>query len=685
MKAAIIISGVLFLFAWLIIYFKYFSEGNEKAFLLSKVKKSKIDNKTDSKTDSRTYFVAPWGEDNNTGSATSPWKTLQCSVDRLDPGDRLLIRGGVYKEFLTLKKSGTSENPIVVSAFQGEEALLDGNEVGWKYGLNIEFGVSFLHLSGLRINYFEGYGIAMWGENRSVQLKDVEVTGCGTGARIISATDLLIESCDFHNNNGTGLVVSPGPLNGARILSTRFAYNDGPELPEGFTLESGTDIVMEKCTAEFNTGNGFSYSACSAAIDSCMVRDNGSYGILCNGNNLSLINCIFDNNGMAGVALQGGGIYWLYNDLIVNCGIKGDYGLLAIPRAGSTSARVALVNNIFAFNYGGVYLGSFAMLEDEAHNIYWSREDAEISSVDHKYSRQEINERVWFMDTGLGEHSFCRNPLFVDLDGRDYRLAKNSPAIDRGTPEGSPSTDFNGGIRPRGGGYDIGPYEAAEGILVPPTATITYAPCFSSDESCSIKFNVKWAGHAIEREVAGFNVQFKDGAGGTWQNWLAETEANESVFEGTSGHTYYFRVRSKDNLDNWGNWSESRFTMVPLDDCNPLIKYNGDWVLSNAEASFLNTVHYSASPGAAASLRFTAEEAAWISSCGPDRGHAMVYIDDILQTMVDLYSEEYLPCRPVLTVSLDGKPHNIRIQVAETKNEQSSSYRVDIDGFAVKQ
>lgn len=678
-----IIVGLLLLLAWLLLYFKYFRGNGEGHARKDKDHEDNKDNKYQDEEEAF-YSVATWGDDNNNGSITQPWKNLQYAINNLQPGDRLLIRGGIYKEYVSLKKSGTSENPIVISTFQNEEAVLDGEGISWKYGFNLEYGVSYVNLSGLQVKNFKGYGVALWGENRSIQLSGMEASGCGAGLHIVSAENLLVQGCNFHNNNGPGLVVSPGPLKTARIIRTRSSNNENPELPDGFAVDSGNDVVFEKCAAENNAGNGFNCLSSSTTISACTVRDNGCYGVKCLGEGYKLVNCIIDSNGMAGIVLQGGGSYELFNNLIINCGLKGDYGLVSAPVAGLSSARVSLVNNIFAFNYGGVHFGSSAVLEKEDQNIYWSREDAEISNNNRRYTRSEVNEKIWFKETGRGEHSFCRDPLFVDASRRDFRLAKNSPAIDRGAREGTPVTDINGGVRPQGRGVDIGPHESAEGSLIPPSAEITHSPVYSSDSSGSFKFNVKWAGFSEGAEVTGFNVQFKDGSGGTWQNWLTDTSDNEGVFSGFAGRTYYFRVRAKDDLGNWGNWSGDRYTLVPIDDQSPLIKYEGDWYFINSKEAYLNTLHHSESPGAAASFRFTGTEVAWISTKGPDRGQALIYINDVLQGIIDLYCNVYQFRRPVFTTTLDSRPHTIRIKVAETKNQLSKGYQVDVDGFAVK-
>jgi hypothetical protein len=73
------------------------------------------------------YYVDPaQGDDANDGSITKPWKSVQYGVRRLQPGDAFYLRGGVYHETVYLTRSGTMESPIVIAAYPGELAVLDG-------------------------------------------------------------------------------------------------------------------------------------------------------------------------------------------------------------------------------------------------------------------------------------------------------------------------------------------------------------------------------------------------------------------------------------------------------------------------------------------------------------------------------------------------------------------------------
>jgi hypothetical protein len=53
------------------------------------------------------------------------------------------------------------------------------------------------------------------------------------------------------------------------------------------------------------------------------------------------------------------------------------------------------------------------------------------------------------------------------LSGGDYRLLAGSPAIDAGTHVNGVAEDYDGNLRPQGGGYDIGAFESDNGTQSP--------------------------------------------------------------------------------------------------------------------------------------------------------------------------------------------------------------------------
>lgn len=73
------------------------------------------------------YFVDPGnGQDTSDGSRERPWKTLVHAVSRLEAGDTLCLRGGIYHEHVTIALAGTSDEPITIRAYPGELPILDG-------------------------------------------------------------------------------------------------------------------------------------------------------------------------------------------------------------------------------------------------------------------------------------------------------------------------------------------------------------------------------------------------------------------------------------------------------------------------------------------------------------------------------------------------------------------------------
>ena len=74
-----------------------------------------------------TYYAAQNGNDSNTGTLKSSWKTLGNSLSKLSPGDVLNLRGGHYYEAnISTGLDGTASAPITIQSYPGEWAVIDG-------------------------------------------------------------------------------------------------------------------------------------------------------------------------------------------------------------------------------------------------------------------------------------------------------------------------------------------------------------------------------------------------------------------------------------------------------------------------------------------------------------------------------------------------------------------------------
>ena len=76
-------------------------------------------------------MCANTGNDSNTGSESSPLKTIQCAANRSKPGTTILVQPGIYRERVSPPVGGTSALPIVYKSAVPQQAIIRGS-VPWR-------------------------------------------------------------------------------------------------------------------------------------------------------------------------------------------------------------------------------------------------------------------------------------------------------------------------------------------------------------------------------------------------------------------------------------------------------------------------------------------------------------------------------------------------------------------------
>jgi hypothetical protein len=130
-----------------------------------------------------TYYVATNGDDSNNGSIESPWLTMQHAADTALAGDTVLVRGGVYNEYVEFHLSGdATAGPITFANYPGESAILDGTGLdipGGQWGLFTFKDASDVIVTGFELRNY-----------KTSSLKDVPigiyVLGAGHGVQIVN-------------------------------------------------------------------------------------------------------------------------------------------------------------------------------------------------------------------------------------------------------------------------------------------------------------------------------------------------------------------------------------------------------------------------------------------------------------------------------------------------------------------
>ena len=73
-------------------------------------------------------------DDANPGTTDKPFKTITAAIAKAGPGSTVLVKGGIYRESVTLKKSGEKDRPLTIKAMPGERVVVSGADpvCGWK-------------------------------------------------------------------------------------------------------------------------------------------------------------------------------------------------------------------------------------------------------------------------------------------------------------------------------------------------------------------------------------------------------------------------------------------------------------------------------------------------------------------------------------------------------------------------
>jgi hypothetical protein len=73
--------------------------------------------------------AAPGGSDRNSGGAGDPFRTVGRLTGALSPGEKGCLRGGTFREHVTVRSGGTASAPVTLTAYPGERPRLEGRLV----------------------------------------------------------------------------------------------------------------------------------------------------------------------------------------------------------------------------------------------------------------------------------------------------------------------------------------------------------------------------------------------------------------------------------------------------------------------------------------------------------------------------------------------------------------------------
>lgn len=170
-----------------------------------------------------TYYVSPSGDDNNAGTLSSPFKTLDKLSSVLTPGDIAYLRGGTYRITKSTSQvnrsyisnlNGTLSDSIYIVNYPGEkpvfnmdDQLILGSPGDGPVGLKIE-NCRYLYLKGIRItglkqnpaNINTPAGMILFNvDNSTIEMTEVDnIEGYGIYFQG-GSDDNLLKNVDVHH------------------------------------------------------------------------------------------------------------------------------------------------------------------------------------------------------------------------------------------------------------------------------------------------------------------------------------------------------------------------------------------------------------------------------------------------------------------------------------------------------
>jgi parallel beta-helix repeat protein len=425
------------------------------------------------------YYVSTKGNDANTGTFESPFKTIARALEAVQAGSIIYVRGGDYASF-TVSRSGTFTHPIIIAGYKYETPRVIGG-----IGIRLQ-DVSYVTIRGFEVTQATGDGVLRMGgvvisagENNTIEYCKIHDNNADSpnGIKIEGSSNNHILYNTVYNNGGSsggvGIKVIGGdwylPANGNEIgwnivhdnvlagadadgielagsveqthIHDNLVYANGDDGID--TWNSSHNLVVGNIVhgqAGPGDGNGFKLGGGGTGGYN-MVRMNIAYENKFNG---------FDSNG------TGGNVY--YNNVAYNNGNFGFEDGWKDPECTPSNCQETFINNIGYNNTRGNFSASAFTIA--SHNNLWYSDDGD-AKVFYNYTIYTSLSAFYVASgnrldnpTAGMQSSLQIDPKFINAPQGLFLLQASSPAIDHGDPS-NPA-----GI-PAVNQVDIGVYEAA--------------------------------------------------------------------------------------------------------------------------------------------------------------------------------------------------------------------------------
>ena len=226
---------------------------------------------------------------------------------------------------------------------------------------------------------------------------------------------------------------------------------------------------------------------------------------------------------------------------------------------------------------------------------------------------------------------------------------------------------------------DIGAFEIDD--LAPavgaPTLTL---PQGSTLAGSSLAGRVSWSASDLGSGVSGHELEVRVN-GAAFTPVVIDPTAAATTYALANGASYQFRARSVDAEGNWSAWKTGPSVSAKLvQQTASSVTFSSGWKGTTASAYSGGSAKYASKKGATVTFKATGRVFSFITTKGPSRGKAKVYVDGKYVVTIDLKAATTTYRVQAWTKTFSSaKSHTIKIVVLGT----SGRPRVYADAFAV--
>jgi len=120
-------------------------------------------------------YVSNGGDDRNPGTSDLPFRSISKAAQEVQPGSKVIVRGGLYKEVVLINAGGTSELPVTFESAPGEEVIIDGQASPPDTNL-VQINANYVSFRGFTVRNATRGGIAAWGVHH-IEIANNKVEG----------------------------------------------------------------------------------------------------------------------------------------------------------------------------------------------------------------------------------------------------------------------------------------------------------------------------------------------------------------------------------------------------------------------------------------------------------------------------------------------------------------------------